>query len=121
MEGLKETIFKFLRFDGIIDSLSGYVEARIELVKIEIREEVAKVIAKAMILAVVFFFALMFIFFFSVALAHFLNRYFTESYIGYGIVAGIYLLGFLVFMIFRKGILKNFEHKLAEAIKHREK
>lgn len=121
MENLKDTIFKFLRLDGVFNHLSGYLEARIELLKIEIREDVAKVVASAMIYAVVFFFATMFMIFFSIGLAQFLNRYFSESYIGYWIVAGIYLSGFLIFMIFRKGILQNFEKHLIERIKRREK
>lgn len=121
MEKLKETIFKFLRLDGVFNHLSGYLEARIELLKMEIREDVAKVIASAMIFAVVFFFATMFMIFFSIGLAQFLNQYFSESYLGYWIVAGLYLAGFLIFLIFRKGILNNFESHLTDLIKQREK
>jgi uncharacterized membrane protein YqjE len=121
MENLKDTIFKFLRLDGVFNHLSGYVEARIELLKIEIKEDVAKVVASAMIYAVVFFFATMFMVFFSIGLAQFLNLYFNESYAGYWIVAGMYLAGFLIFMIFRKGILKNLEKNLTDIIKRREK
>ena len=121
MEKLKESIFKFLRLDGVFNHLSGYVEARIELLKIEIREDVAKALANALIFSVVFFFGFMFIVFFSIGLAHFLNRYFNESYFGYWIVAGLYLAGFLVFMIFRKNILKKFEKKLTDTIKRKEK
>jgi uncharacterized membrane protein YqjE len=121
MEKLKETIFKFLRLDGVFNNLTGYVEARIELLKIEIKEDVAKVLASALIFMVVFFFGFMFMVFFSIAVAHILNQYFNASYFGYSIVAGFYLIGFLIFMIFRKSILNKFEKKLADAIKRREK
>ena len=121
MDKIKDTIFKFLRLDGVLNHLSGYVEARIELLKIEIKEDVTKVVASAMIFAVVFFFATMFMIFFSIGLAQFLNRYFDESYLGYWIVAGLYLAGLLIFMIFRKNILKNFEKQLTNLIKRREK
>lgn len=121
MEKLKDTIFKFLRLDGLVGHLSGYMEARIELLKIEIREDVAKTLANAMIFGVVFFFGFMFMIFFSIGLAHFLNQYFNESFIGYWIVAGLYLVGFLIFLTFKKSILKNFEKHLAEKIKHKEK
>ena len=121
MEKLKETIFKFLRLDGVFNHLSGYVEARIELLKIEIREDVAKVIASAMIFAVVFFFGTMFMIFLSIGLAQFLNQYLNESYVGYWLVAVLYLAGFLLFLIFRKGILNNFESHLMDVIKKREK
>lgn len=121
MEKLKETIFKFLRLDGIFNHLSGYMEARVELLKIEIREDVAKTLAKAMIFGVVFFFGFMFMIFFSIGLAHFLNKYFNESYTGYWIVAGLYLAGFFIFLSFRKSILRNFEKHLSDLIKRREK
>lgn len=121
MEKLKDTIFKFLRLDGLVSHLSGYMEARIELVKIEIREDVAKALARAMIFGVVFFFGFMFMIFLSIGLAHYLNVYFNESYIGYWIVAGLYLVGFIIFLIFRKSILKNFERHLVERIKQKEK
>ena len=121
MEKLKEIIFKFLRLDGVFTHLTAYVEARIELLKMEIREDVAKVMASAMIFAVVFFFATMFMIFFSIGLAQFLNLYFNKIFTGYWIVAGLYLLGFLLFLVFRKGILHNFEGRLMDAIKKREK
>src|SRR6478735_6843061 len=117
MEKLKETIFKFLRLDGIFDHLSGYLEARIELLKIEIQEDVAKTIAAALIYGVVFFFATMFMIFLSIGIAQFLNQYFEKNYIGYWLVAGFYLAGFLIFLIFRKEILKKFEKRLTDIIK----
>ena len=38
----KSKLFKFLRIDAIIENLTGLIEARLELAKIEIKEEVAK-------------------------------------------------------------------------------
>ncbi|MEK6782930.1 MAG: phage holin family protein [Bacteroidota bacterium] len=120
MEKLKDIIFKFLRLDGIFSHLSGYLEARIELLKMEIREDLAKVLAKAMIFGIIFFFGFMFMIFLSIGLAHFLNQYFSESYIGFWIVAGLYLAVFLIFMIFQKNILHNLEKHLSELIKRKE-
>lgn len=121
MEKLKDIIFKFLRLDGLIENLSGYVESRIELLKIEIREDVAKAMAKTLIFLVMFFLAFLFLIFLSIGLAHFLNQYLAHSYAGYWIVAAIYGLGFLFFLIFRKSIYANFEHRLSEMIKGQEK
>ena len=42
MDKIKDSIFKFLRLDNLVENLSGYVETRIELVKLEVREEIAK-------------------------------------------------------------------------------
>jgi uncharacterized membrane protein YqjE len=120
MDKLKDTIFKFLRLDGLFNHLSGYVEARIELLKIEIREDLAKALARVMIYGVIFFFGFMFMIFFSLGLAHFLNQYFSETYVGYWLVAGLYLVGLLIFSFFKKGILSNFEKNLLDLIKSKE-
>ena len=121
MEKLKETIFKFLRLDGIVENLSGYVEARIQLLIVEIRVDVAKAMAKVLIYIVMFFFGFLFLIFLSIGLAHFLNQYMEQAYAGYWIVAGIYGLGFLIFLIFRKPIHESFERQLSEMIKQQEK
>ncbi len=123
MDSIKDTIFKFLRLDNLIDNLSGYVEARIELIKIEIREDVAKVLAQALMVVTILFLALIFLLFLSVGLAHFLNSFFVQAYIGYWIVAGIYGIPCLIFILFRKKIGHSFEKHLMEKIrtKHKEK
>ena len=120
MDKLKDTIFKFLRLDGLFNHLSGYIEARIELFKIEIREDLAKALARVMIFSVIFFFGFMFMLFFSMGLAHFINQYFSEPFVGYWIVAGLYFVGLLVFAIYRKGFLMKFEKKLLDVIKTKE-
>jgi uncharacterized membrane protein YqjE len=121
MESIKDTIFKFLRLDNLIENLSGYMEARIELLKIEIREDVAKVLAQALMVVTILFLALIFMLFFSVGLAHFLNSFFEQPYIGYWIVAGIYGIPCLIFIVFRKKIGHSFEQHLMEKIKTKRK
>src|SRR5258708_29967055 len=90
MDKISETILKFLRLDNFVQNLTGYVEARIELLKVEIREDVAKAIARGMGIVALFFIGFLFLFFFSVGLAQFLNRLFDGPYAGYFSLAGIY-------------------------------
>ena len=44
---ISEALSKFFRFDSLAENLSGYVEARVELLKLEVREDVAKVPERA--------------------------------------------------------------------------
>jgi len=119
MESIKDTIFKFLRLDNLMSHLTGYVEARIELLKVEIREEIAKVLANAIMIIIVAFLALIFLLFVSVGLAHYLNTFFDSAHTGYWIVAGIYGVPCLVFLLFRKRISHSMETHLLKAIKHK--
>lgn len=121
MESIKDTLIKFLRLDNLIDNISGYAEARIDLLKIEIREEVAKTLSRAVVIMAVIVTALIFLLFFSIGLANLLNEYFTHSYAGYWIVAGIYGIPCIAFLLFKKKISAYFEHKMLELIKQKEK
>jgi uncharacterized membrane protein YqjE len=121
MEGIKETIFKFLRLDNLMENLSGYVEARIELLKIEIKEDVAKVLARTVMILIVAFLALLFILFLSIGLAQYLNSLFGKEHVGYWMVAGIYGVPCLIFVLFRKSISHSMEVHLMKMIKKQKK
>lgn len=121
MEKISETILKFLRLDNVVQHLTGYVEARIALMKAEIREDVALAIARSMVMVALFFIGLFFLIFFSIGLAQFLNRFFEESYGGYWSVAGFYGATFLLLLVFRKSISQYFEIRLTDIIKRKEK
>ena len=108
MEGLKEAIFKLLRIDSLVDSVSGYVENRVKLLKLEIREDVANVLSKGLVHTFIFLFAFFFIIFFSLGLAQFLNNYFDGGFEGYWIVSGAYFLVFLLLLVIRKPLDKKF-------------
>ncbi len=115
-----EAISKFFKLDSLKENLTGYVEARVELLKLEVREDVAKVITRALVLGVIFFLAFLFIIFFSLGMAHFLNRYFGENFIGFWIVAGFYLILFAVSLAFKKQLFQNLERLFKDRLKHKE-
>jgi uncharacterized membrane protein YqjE len=115
-----EALSKFLKLDGLIENVSGYVEARVQLLKIEVREDVAKAMTRALMFGVILLFAFLFIVFFSIGLALFLNRYFHDSFIGFWVVAGFYLLLFLLAFAMRKQIHQKLEHLFNEKLKHKQ-
>src|SRR5882757_4445981 len=100
MEALKEKIFKLLRIDNLMENLTGYAEAKLELFKLEIREDVAKMLSKAMFYAILAIFGFLFLIFFSIGLAQFLNRFFNYPYAGFWIVSGGYAVAFLILVVF---------------------
>ncbi|NBP71103.1 MAG: phage holin family protein, partial [Cytophagia bacterium] len=62
----KESILKLLRLDSLVSNLTGYVETRIELMKLEVKEEIAKSLAKVSVLVIVIASLSLFVLFFSV-------------------------------------------------------
>lgn len=96
-------------------SLTGYFEGRIELMKYEMKEDLARGLAKVSVLmfaALLFTFFLIFI---SVAVAFKLSESLGE-FNGFGIVAAFYFLLLVGIILFRNAISKNLEKKLKNLI-----
>src|SRR4051812_19043086 len=111
---ITESILKFLKLDSLVNNLTGFVEARIELLKTEIRDDVSKAIAKSLTFVAMFLVGFMFLTFFSIGLAYFLNRFFTETYAGFWTVAGLYGLILVMLLVFKSRISIYFERQFGE-------
>ncbi|MFM7487228.1 MAG: phage holin family protein [Cytophagales bacterium] len=117
---IKSTLIKFFKLDNLFSHLSGYVDTQVALVKLEIREEVSRLLARGLMVAVAMFLVFLFLAFFSVGLAQYLNTFFANSFVGYWLVAAFYGLPCTIFLTFRRGISKKIEHRLNEMIRHKE-
>ena len=106
--------------DSLIENITGYVEARIELMKIEVKEEVAKGLAKALVIVVMTAVFTLFVLLMSMAAAYKIGES-VGMFGGFAIMAGFYLfLGFLLFL-FRDSITEKLEEQLTEIMKKKEK
>lgn len=112
---IKDTLLKLFKLDALVNNLTGYLEGRIELMKYEMKEDLARGLAKVSLLmlsAMLFTFFLIFV---SVAIAFKLSES-MGTFGGFGIVAAFYLLLLLIIVVFRSGISKNLEKKLKNII-----
>ena len=105
-------VLKFLKLEGLSEHLSGYIEDRMALLKLELQEDAASLGAKVVLLLVMVLLGMSCLLFVSIASAILLNTFLGHSYLGYFIVAGIYLV--LTFLVYGlkdndkiKGILYN--------------
>jgi uncharacterized membrane protein YqjE len=112
------SIFKFFRLDSLVNSLTGYVETRVELLKIEVREEIVKVVSYGLMIAICCLLGLLCLVFLSIGLANYISEQFRTSFTGYWIVSGSYALIFFVIILFRKNIGRFIEDHLKEQSKH---
>lgn len=120
MENIKDKILKFLRLDALIDNLSGYVETRVALVKIEVREEVANILSRGLVIMLIIMVGFLCMLFLSLAGAQYLNTVLESAYAGYVIVALVFGFILLLLLVFRKGFFKMFEKKFVELIRQRQ-
>jgi uncharacterized membrane protein YqjE len=114
MDKIVETLLKFLKVENLVHNVTGFVESKIELFKIEIREEVAKVTSTALMIALILLLAVLALLFLSFGLAGYLNDVYQSIHVGHWIVAGIYTLIGLILLIFRRKIAHSFEKYLLE-------
>jgi len=115
---LKDTLLKLFKLDGLVNNLTGYVETRIELLKYEIKEDMAKAIARislVLLTALLFTFFLLFI---SVSIAIKIGES-LGNFAGFGIVAGFYFLVMLIIILFRESISNSIEEKIKKHITHK--
>ena len=102
MENIAEKTFAELKED-----ISTYVELRLELLKLNTYERVAKTMAVfsyGIVLVLLAFFAILFLF---LALGFFLGELLGSMALGFVLVVGMYLLLFGITMFFKRKITSN--------------
>ena len=113
----KSKLYKFLKIDAILENLTALIEARLELAKLEIKEEVAKLGAKIIAGVVFAFLLVMIVIFLSISLATWINYLLESVFLGYVIVTGFYIvvLGLLIAFKTRIWLQKKIEAMLIES------
>lgn len=99
-------------------NLTGYVEARMELLKIEIKEDVARGVSKVVVFVVLAFAFMLFLFFISVASAYWIAESLGTP-AGFAIVSGVYLLIAIILFVKREEISHKIEKQVLEVTKKR--
>ncbi len=100
-------------FDEIADDIRVYIETNMELYKLKASKQAARSASELAILAVISFFFLLIVIFGSIALAITLAKVTGELYLGYLLVAALYLVLALAFYFSKDRWMKS---KLADAI-----
>ena len=80
------------RNDSLIGNLTGYLDTRIDLVRLELQQKASSVLVSAVHGVALAMLGLLFIVFVSIFAGLALNSALDSSYWGFGIVAGVYLV-----------------------------
>ncbi len=105
----KRGFLQYLNVDKLIENISKYIEARIELAKVDVQQQVTGVIVKGVQLALMSVLGLFILAFASAGLANYLNEVIGNSFAGDLIVAGFYLLLFLAVKASKRPIQSKME------------
>ncbi|MDL5046731.1 phage holin family protein [Oscillatoria amoena NRMC-F 0135] len=113
---LKDTILKFLKLDGLVSSLNDYVETRLELLKYEVKTDIARAIAKASIFLVLMLLVGLAIVFLSIAGALLLGTY-VGTAAGFVVISGFYLLLIIIMALSRERLTNAIEEDIKKHFK----
>lgn len=80
------------RNDSLIGNLTGYLDTRIDLVRLEIQQKVSSIFVSTIHGVTMAMLGLMFLIFVSIFAGLALNSALSSSYWGFGVVAGFYLV-----------------------------
>ena len=92
---------------NILDQVREYITTRIELTKIELIEKSSKIISKILTGILLSIFTLFILLFLSFGLATYLGQLMDNIAYGYFIVAGIYVIVFVILLLIRKVAFEN--------------
>jgi uncharacterized membrane protein YqjE len=110
------SITKFLKLDNLIENLTGFVETKVELVKVDIKEDLAKGLGTAVNYIIVSFVFALVILFLSLGVAIALADQ-LGTLAGFSIVALFYLVVGVILLINRKKLSDKLTKQFAENFK----
>lgn len=106
-------LLSFLKIDNIIDHISELIEAKVEVYKVELKYEVAKIGAKLLSFIILSFFISLIVIFLSFSAATLINSLMDSRYWGFVIVTGFYTLLVVLYLSFKVNLgIQHFFEKM---------
>ena len=106
----KDSLSKFFKVDNLLSNLTGYVETRVELLKIEVKEDLAKTLAQAITYLFISFILALFLTFVSIAVALLISAR-LGNFGGFSIVGLAYLITGLILWLSRGKLISKLEKR----------
>ena len=102
--GIKKNIFEIFSVKNLINTLINFIETKVEIYKIQFKEEAAKAISALILLVIFSMLGLLFVLFLSLFASEVINTLLDSNYIGYIIIAAFYLLCIYIIYLLRRKI-----------------
>mgnify|MGYP000928638199 CR=1 FL=1 len=93
------------QLEEIRNTLFKYLETRIDLVKIEVRDKVERAVVMAVYAAALVCIGLTILILLIILLGTFLNKWLNSDYLGYVILLGFFVINLIIWIVFRKKLV----------------
>ncbi len=116
----KKGLLGLLGIDNIFESIKKLVDTRMQIIKLELKDDLAKFLANAFLSLITISILLMAKLLISVGVSIYLGDVLQNYFLGFIIVAGFYILIFLLLLIFKNkiGLKEFFEKELSKLLKN---
>ena len=94
----KGKILKLFKLDKLFENLTGYIETQIELVKLDLKEQAQEGLENIFQVVLMMFLASFIVLFLSFGLSILLNSILNSDYLGYLVIAFVYLVLFIIIL-----------------------
>lgn len=101
---LADTLLKTLKLDRLYESVVGLIEARVELIKYDVKSEVSKSLAAFLFSVILLFLVYLIVLFASLATAIWLGNE-LGWIVGFSVIGLFYLFVTLLLLLYRKPIM----------------
>lgn len=105
---------KIFDLNKLTETVSEYIETRIELLKLDFQEQFVKFMAKALTWGILLLCGLTILFFISFGLAELLNEALQSHYLGFLLVGSLYLLIAIIIYLSRNTIEKRIHQAVSD-------
>ena len=96
-----------LNIDRVVEYLSKFIELKLEIYELKIKEQLVEIISGFATLALLVSFSLLMLFFCSLALGFYLNGLLESNFLGLLIVGILYLFVCILLFVFKDKIITN--------------
>jgi hypothetical protein len=103
----KHKPLNILNLDKLVDFITRFVELKLELYELKVKEQLVVIISSFATLALIISFGLFMIFFGSLALGFYLNGVLESRFLGFLIVGSIYFVICIILVLFKDKIITN--------------
>ena len=104
---------EYVKIDGLTQSIKQYIGTNIELIQLEVINRFSVIGASLISIILIGIIGILFVLFISIGAGFYLSYLLGNYYFGFAIIAGFYLLLFLILIIGKK---KLFEKPLQDKI-----
>jgi hypothetical protein len=117
----KNKVFDILNLESVINHLSRFVDLKLEIYELKIKEQLVVIISSFATLTLILSFGMFMIFFCSLALGFFLNDVFESKFIGFVLIGLIYFLICIILIVFKNKIITNhlFQAFFSDTLTHK--